>query len=103
MSIEKLRTYPNHCRNGWQDLIIHEEQGMGSVCVNGQGEYFNTCIICNKYIYIHLFVYVNLTKMYNICEHHLNFSSLMNEDFNIMVEASGSHNQDDMLENVRVF
>ena len=47
--------------------------------------------------------------MYHICEHDLQFSRLINEYFNIMVEASGSHNQDgsqnqdDMLENVNVF
>ena len=35
MRIEDLRTYAKNCRNGWQDLIIHEEEGMGFVCVNG--------------------------------------------------------------------
>ena len=32
--------------------------------------------------------------MYHICEHHIQFSRLMNEDVNITIEASGSHNQD---------
>ena len=62
-----------------------------------------TCKICNKYIYIHLFVYVNITKMYHICEHDFQFSHFMNEDVNITVKASGSHNQDDMLAHVSVF
>ena len=35
MSIEELRTYAKNYHNGWQDLIIHEEEGMRSVCVNG--------------------------------------------------------------------
>ena len=35
MSIEELRTYAKHFRNGWQDLIIHEKEGMRSVFVNG--------------------------------------------------------------------
>ena len=35
MIIEELRTYAKHCRNGWQDLILHEEEGMRSICVNG--------------------------------------------------------------------
>ena len=34
MSVEDLRTYANNCRNVWQDLIIHEQDGIGSVCVN---------------------------------------------------------------------
>ena len=76
---------------------------MEPVCVNGYGEYLNTCIICNKYIYRHLSIYVNLTKMYHMCEHHLQFSRLMNEDLNITVDASGSHNQDDMLAHVSFF
>ena len=29
MSIEELIIYANHCRNGWQELVIHEEEGMG--------------------------------------------------------------------------
>ena len=29
MSIKELRTYENNYRNGWQDLIIHKEKGMG--------------------------------------------------------------------------
>ena len=47
--------------------------------------------------------------MYHICEHHFQFSRLMNEYFNITVEALGSHNQDgsqnqdDMLENFSIF
>ena len=35
MSVEDLKTYANNCRNGWHDLIFHEEEGMGTVCVNG--------------------------------------------------------------------
>ena len=35
MNIEELRTYANHCCKGWQDLILHEENGVGLVCVNG--------------------------------------------------------------------
>ena len=35
MSIEELRTYAKHCRNGWNDLILHEEERVVSVCVNG--------------------------------------------------------------------
>ena len=37
MSVEDLKKYAKNCRNGWQDLIVHEEVGMGTVCVNGQG------------------------------------------------------------------
>ena len=37
MSVEDVRIYAKNCRNGWQDLIIHEEEGTGTVCVNGQG------------------------------------------------------------------
>ena len=35
MSVEDLKTYENNCHNGWHDLIVHEEEGMGMVCVNG--------------------------------------------------------------------
>ena len=34
MSVEDLKTYANNCCNGWHDLIAHEEEGMGMVCVN---------------------------------------------------------------------
>ena len=34
MNVEDLRIYAKNCRNGWQDLILHEEEGMGMVCVN---------------------------------------------------------------------
>ena len=34
MNVEDLRIYAKNFRNGWQDLIIHEEEGMGTVCVN---------------------------------------------------------------------
>ena len=35
MSVEDLKTYANNSHNGWHDLIVHEEEGMGTVCVNG--------------------------------------------------------------------
>jgi len=35
MNIEELRAYAKHCCNGWQDVILHGEEGVGSVCVNG--------------------------------------------------------------------
>ena len=35
MSVEDLKTYAKNCRNGWHDLIFHEEEGMGILCVNG--------------------------------------------------------------------
>ena len=35
MSVEDLKTYAKNFRNGWKDLIVHEEQGMGTICVNG--------------------------------------------------------------------
>ena len=35
MSVEYLRMYVNNFCNGWHDLIIHEEEGMGLVCANG--------------------------------------------------------------------
>ena len=35
MSVEDLKTYANNCCNGLQDLIVHEQEGMGMVCVNG--------------------------------------------------------------------
>ena len=35
MSVEDLKKYAKNCRNGWQDLIFYEEEGMGIVCVNG--------------------------------------------------------------------
>ena len=35
MSVKDLRIYAKNCRNGWKDLILHEEEGMGTVCVNG--------------------------------------------------------------------
>ena len=54
MSIEQLRTYAKNFRNGWQDLIIHEEKVMGSVCVNGQGEYFH--VIFNLHIHFYLYM-----------------------------------------------
>ena len=34
MNVEDLRIYAKNCRNGWQDLTLHEEEGMGMVCVN---------------------------------------------------------------------
>ena len=35
MSVEDIKKYAKNCRNGWHDLIVHEEEGMGTVCVNG--------------------------------------------------------------------
>ena len=57
MSVEDVRTYEKNYRNGWQDLIVHEKEGMGTVCVNGQGDYFNSYTICNKYIYTYIYLY----------------------------------------------
>ena len=34
MNVEDLRTYAINCRNGLQDLIFHEEEGTGTVCVS---------------------------------------------------------------------
>ena len=34
MNVEDLRTYAINCRNGLQDLIFHEEEGTGMVCVS---------------------------------------------------------------------
>ena len=34
MSVEDLKIYAKNCRNGWQDLILHEEEGTGMVYVN---------------------------------------------------------------------
>ena len=34
MSVEDLKTYAKNCRNGWHDLIFHEEESMGTVFVN---------------------------------------------------------------------
>jgi hypothetical protein len=33
MSLEEVRAYAKFCRNGWQDLIGHEKEGIGSICV----------------------------------------------------------------------
>ena len=35
MSFEYLKTYAKNRRNGWHELIFHEEDGMGMICVNG--------------------------------------------------------------------
>lgn len=35
MNIEDPKAYAKAFRNGWQDLIVHEEVGVESVCVNG--------------------------------------------------------------------
>lgn len=35
MNIEELKVYAKCCRNDFQDLIFHEEEGVGSICVNG--------------------------------------------------------------------
>ena len=35
MNIQELRTYAKYFHNGWQDLLLHEEGGVGWVCVNG--------------------------------------------------------------------
>ena len=34
MNVEDLRTYAINCRNSLQDLIFHEEEGTGTVCVS---------------------------------------------------------------------
>ena len=34
MNVEDLRTYAINCRNGLQDLIFHEEEATGMVCVS---------------------------------------------------------------------
>ena len=34
MNVEYLRIYTKNCRNDFQDLILHEEEGTGTVCVN---------------------------------------------------------------------
>ena len=34
MNVEDLRIYAKNCHNGFQDLILHEEEGTGTVCVN---------------------------------------------------------------------
>ena len=35
MSVEYLKIYAKSCHNSWQDLIVHEQGGMGTSCVNG--------------------------------------------------------------------
>ena len=45
MNTHEPKAYAKACHNGQQGLILHEEEGVGSVCVNGQGGYFN--VICN--------------------------------------------------------
>ena len=32
MNIKELKSYAKAHRNGWQDLINHEEEGVGSMC-----------------------------------------------------------------------
>lgn len=56
MNIENIKAYAKGYCNGWQDLIVHKEEGVGSVCVNGQGGYFN--LICNVCVNVdpHMFV-----------------------------------------------
>ena len=34
MNVEDLQIYAKNCRNGLQDLILHEEEGTRMVCVN---------------------------------------------------------------------
>ena len=34
MNVEHLRIYEKNCHNDFQDLILHEEEGTGTVCVN---------------------------------------------------------------------
>ena len=34
MNVEDLQTYAINCCNGLQDLIFHEEEGTGTVCVS---------------------------------------------------------------------
>lgn len=40
MNIEDLPSYPNLYHDGWQELIGHEEEGMGSMCVTKLVEIF---------------------------------------------------------------
>ena len=35
MNTEELKVYAKACHNGLKDLIVHEVEGVGSVCVNG--------------------------------------------------------------------
>lgn len=35
MNIEELNVYAKASRNGWKDIIFHEEEGVESVCING--------------------------------------------------------------------
>ena len=41
MNIEEVKAYAKTCLNSWRNLIDHEEEGMGSICANVQGGYFN--------------------------------------------------------------
>ena len=34
MYTEDIKEYARACRNGWQELIVNEEEGVGLVCVN---------------------------------------------------------------------
>jgi len=34
MNIGEVKSYAKAGHDGWQDLIGHEEQSMGSICVN---------------------------------------------------------------------
>ena len=34
MNVEDFRIYAKNCHNGFQDLILHEEEGTRTVCVN---------------------------------------------------------------------
>ena len=65
MNIEELKAYAKGCHNGWQDLIVHEEDGVWLVCAIPQGWYFN--VICNVCVNVgsHTLCYSfrhNLTK-----------------------------------------
>ena len=35
MSVEDLKTYAKNYRNDWKDLIVYDQEAMGTVCVNG--------------------------------------------------------------------
>ena len=45
MSFEEVHDYAKFCRNGWQDLIGHGEEGIGLVCVTIGTSFMNSMII----------------------------------------------------------
>lgn len=65
MNFEELKVYAKAFRNGWKDLIVHEEEDVRSICVNGQGAYFNVicnvCVNVDSHTFFYIFIY-NITK-----------------------------------------